>query len=94
VVCPKAEIKLFVTATPEVRAERRFDEIVSKGGTADLGEILADLKKRDARDTNRTDSPLRPAEDAHLLDTSEMSIEAAFLAAKNLIDEALARHKA
>ncbi|GAA5539750.1 (d)CMP kinase [Ochrobactrum soli] len=94
VVCPKAEIKLFVTASPEVRAERRYDEIVSKGGAADLGEILADLKKRDERDTNRTDSPLRPAEDAHLLDTSEMSIEAAFLAAKNLIDEALARHKA
>ena len=94
VVCPDAEIKLFVTASPEVRAQRRFDEIVAKGGTADFDEILADLRKRDERDMNRTDSPLRPAEDAHLLDTSEMSIEAAFLAAKNLIDEALARHKA
>ncbi|MGC0051980.1 (d)CMP kinase [Brucella pituitosa] len=94
VVCPQAEIKLFVTASPEVRAQRRFDEILAKGGTADFDEILADLKKRDDRDMNRTDSPLRPAEDAHLLDTSEMSIEAAFLAAKKLIDHAFAQHRA
>ncbi|MDT6939875.1 (d)CMP kinase [Brucella pseudogrignonensis] len=94
VVCPQAQIKLFVTASPEVRAQRRFDEIIAKGGTADFDEILADLKKRDERDMNRTDSPLKPAEDAHLLDTSKMSIEAAFLAAKKLIDHALAQHKA
>lgn len=94
VVCPQAEIKLFVTASPEARAQRRFDEILAKGGTADFDEILADLKKRDDRDMNRTDSPLRPAEDAHLLDTSEMSIEAAFLAAKKLIDHAFAQHRA
>jgi len=94
VVCPQAQIKLFVTASPEVRAQRRFDEIIAKGGTADFDDILADLKKRDERDMNRTDSPLRPAEDAHLLDTSKMSIEAAFLAAKKLIDHALAQHKA
>ncbi|MEJ5080374.1 MULTISPECIES: (d)CMP kinase [unclassified Ochrobactrum] len=94
VVCPQAQIKLFVTASPEVRAQRRFDEIIAKGGTADFDDILADLKKRDERDMNRTDSPLKPAEDAHLLDTSKMSIEAAFLAAKKLIDHALAQHKA
>lgn len=94
VVCPDAAIKLFVTASPEVRAQRRHDEILSRGGVSDFGEILADLKKRDERDMNRTDSPLRPAQDAHLLDTSEMSIEAAFLAAKKLIDTALARHGA
>ena len=94
VVCLDAQIKLFVTASPEVRAQRRYDEIISKGGTSDFNEILADLKKRDERDTNRTDSPLRPAEDAHLLDTSKMSIEAAFLAAKKLIDHALAQHQA
>ena len=81
VVCPDAAIKLFVTASPEVRAERRHEE------------SLADLRKRDERDTNRIDSPLKPAEDAHLLDTSEMSIEAAFLAAKKLIDHALAQHR-
>jgi len=94
VVCPQAQIKLFVTASPEVRAQRRFDEIIAKGGTADFDDILTDLKKRDERDMNRTDSPLKPAEDAHLLDTSKMSIEAAFLAAKKLIDHALAQHKA
>lgn len=94
VVCPQAQIKLFVTASPEVRAQRRFDEIIAKGGAADFDDILADLKKRDERDMNRTDSPLKPAEDAHLLDTSKMSIEAAFLAAKKLIDHALAQHKA
>ncbi|CUW43596.1 cytidylate kinase [Brucella vulpis] len=93
VVCPDAAIKLFVTASPEVRARRRFDEVLARGDTADFAEILADLKKRDERDMNRTDSPLRPAEDAHLLDTSEMSIEAAFLAAKKLIDHALAQHR-
>ncbi|MFD1198226.1 (d)CMP kinase [Brucella gallinifaecis] len=94
VVCPQAQIKLFVTASPEVRAQRRFDEIIAKGGTADFDEILADLKKRDERDMNRTDSPLKPAEDAHLLDTSKMSIEAAFLAAKKLIDHAFAQRTA
>lgn len=94
VVWPDAEIKLFVTASPEVRAQRRFDEIIAKGGTADYDIILADLRKRDERDMNRTDSPLRPAEDSHLLDTSKMGIEAAFLSAKKLIDHAFAQHKA
>ncbi|WP_343313207.1 (d)CMP kinase [Brucella sp. BE17] len=94
VVCPDANIKLFVTASPEVRAERRFDEIITKGGQACFDEILADLRKRDERDMNRTDSPLKPAKDAHLLDTSKMSIEAAFLAAKKLIDMALTQHNA
>ncbi len=94
VVCPEAAIKLYVTASAKVRAERRHDEIVSKGGQADFAAILADLEKRDARDMNRTDSPLKPAEDAHLLDTSKMSIEAAFLAAKKLIDTALTQHNA
>lgn len=94
VVWPQADIKLFVTASPEVRAQRRFDEIIAKGIATDFDEILVDLKKRDERDMNRTDSPLKPAEDAHLLDTSKMSIEAAFLAAKKLIDHALAQHKA
>ncbi|OLP59132.1 cytidylate kinase [Xaviernesmea oryzae] len=89
VVCPQAPVKLFVTASPEVRARRRFDEMVATGQTADFLSVLADIRKRDARDTERADSPMRPAEDAHLIDTSEMSIEAAFLAAKTLIDAAL-----
>jgi cytidylate kinase len=90
VVCPDADVKLYVTASAPVRAGRRLRDIESRGGTADFGEILADIERRDARDTGRADSPLRPAADAHLLDTSEMSIETAFLAAKALIDKALA----
>ena len=89
VVCPDAPVKLYVTASAEVRARRRFDEIVGNGIPADFLEVLADIVKRDERDMGRADSPLRPAADAHLLDTSEMSIEAAFLAAKALIDAAL-----
>ncbi|HEV7319823.1 MAG TPA: (d)CMP kinase [Ensifer sp.] len=89
VVCPDAPVKLYVTASPEVRAKRRFDEIIGNGQTADFDAIFEDVKKRDERDMGRADSPLRPADDAHLLDTSEMSIEAAFQAAKSLIDAAL-----
>jgi CMP/dCMP kinase len=86
VVCPDAQVKLYVTASPEVRARRRFDEILHNGGSADYDTILADVKRRDERDTGRADSPLRPAADAHLLDTSAMTIEAAFLAARVAID--------
>lgn len=89
VVCPQAPVKLYVTASPEIRARRRYDEIVAGGGTADYEAIFADVKKRDERDMGRSDSPLKPAEDTHLLDTSEMSIEAAFQAAKAIIDAAL-----
>lgn len=89
VVCPDAPVKLYVTASPEVRARRRYDEIVAGGGAADYAAVFADVRTRDARDMGRADSPLRPAEDAHLLDTSEMSIEAAFSAAKAIIDAAL-----
>jgi CMP/dCMP kinase len=89
VVCPDAAVKLYVTASAEVRARRRFDEIRAGGKQADFAEILADIVKRDARDSGRADSPLRPAEDAHLIDTSEMGIEAAFQAAKAIVDAAL-----
>ena len=91
VVCPDADIKLYVTASAEVRARRRLAEIESIGGTADFAEILADIARRDERDMGRADSPLKPAADAHLLDTSEMAIEAAFLAAMAVIDDVLAR---
>ncbi|MGL3608722.1 (d)CMP kinase [Rhizobium sp. G187] len=91
VVCPDADVKLYVTASPNVRARRRYDEILAKGGAADFASIFADVQKRDERDMGRADSPLKPAEDAHLLDTSEMSIEAAFLTAKSLIDAALTK---
>ena len=89
VVCPDAPVKLYVTASPEVRARRRYDEIVGRGDAADFDEIFADVQKRDERDMGRADSPLKPAKDAHLLDTSEMGIEAAFQAAKAIIDAAL-----
>jgi cytidylate kinase len=91
VVCPDAQVKLYVTASAEVRAARRTDEIVARGGKADAAAILEDIRRRDARDMGRTDSPLKPAADAHLLDTSEMDIETAFLAAKAYVDEALAK---
>ena len=89
VVCPDAAVKLYVTASAEVRAKRRFDEIVAGGGEAQFETVLADVIKRDERDMNRADSPLKPADDAHLIDTTEMGIEAAFQAAKRLIDAAL-----
>jgi CMP/dCMP kinase len=92
VVCPDAAVKLYVTASAEVRAKRRFDEELMRVGDADYEQILEDVERRDARDMGRTDSPLRPAEDAHLLDTSKMSIEAAFSAAVAIIDRALAKN--
>ncbi|TRA98323.1 (d)CMP kinase [Rhizobium rhizogenes] len=89
VVCPDAPVKLYVTASPDVRARRRYDEILTNGGEADYDAIFAEVRQRDERDMGRADSPLKPAEDAHLLDTSEMSIEAAFQAARAIIDAAL-----
>lgn len=85
VVCPNADIKLYVVAAPPVRARRRHAEMQAAGSTASYDDVLEDLKRRDARDMNRDDSPLRPADDAHLLDTSEMDIETAFRAASALI---------
>jgi cytidylate kinase len=89
VVCPDAAVKLYVTASAEVRATRRLEEILAGGGTAEFATVLDDIRRRDERDMGRADSPLRPSDDAHLLDTSEMSIEAAFSAAKSIIDAAL-----
>lgn len=89
VVCPQAPVKLYVTASSEVRARRRYDEMIARGDAADYASVFEDVKRRDARDMGRADSPLKPAADAHLLDTSEMSIEAAFQAAKTVVDAAL-----
>lgn len=90
VVCPDAEVKLYLTASAEVRAGRRLAEIEARGGTAEFARILDDIRTRDERDMSRADSPLRPAADAVLLDTSEMDIEAAFLAACAIVDVARA----
>lgn len=73
VVFPKAELKLFLTASPEVRAQRRFDELVAKGEKPNYDEVLADVNDRDYRDTHRAESPLRQAEDAIVVDNSHMT---------------------
>ena len=86
VVCADADVKLYIIATPEVRAERRYKEMMEKGEKVDYNAILADLKRRDERDMKRAESPLKPAKDAHLLDTTKLSIEGAFAAACAIID--------
>ncbi len=78
VVCPAAPVKLFVTASVEVRAERRYKELQEKSDNAIYARVLAELKERDDRDTNRAVAPLKPAEDAHLIDTSDMDADQAF----------------
>jgi len=75
VIFPDAELKLFVTARPEIRAQRRLDELTAKGETASFEEVLANLQKRDHIDSTRKDGPLRQAEDAVVIDNSDMTIE-------------------
>lgn len=86
VICPDAQVKLFVTADAVVRARRRFAELSGKGIETTFEEVLADVQARDARDMGRSDAPLRPAEDAVTLDTSDMDIDDAVAAAVELID--------
>jgi cytidylate kinase len=88
VVCPDATVKLFVTATAEERARRRAKELQAAGISVDEGAILDDIRRRDLRDTTRPVAPLRPAEDAILLDTTNLDIDAAFRAAIDLIGRA------
>lgn len=88
VICPEAEVKLFVTASPACRAERRFAELRAKGMDVVFETVLDDVKARDARDSNRAAAPLRPAEDAVLLDTSDLTIEAAVARALAVVAEA------
>lgn len=75
VVFPQAELKLFLTARPEVRAQRRYDELAAKGETPDYQDVLRDVNERDYRDTHRAESPLRQAEDAVVVDNSDMTRE-------------------
>ncbi len=81
VICPQAEVKLFVTASAEVRATRRYDELVAKGAQVTPAQVLADVRERDARDSDRAAAPLKPADDAVIIDTSQMSIDDAVAAA-------------
>ncbi len=85
VVCPKADVKFFVTASAEVRADRRFKELKEAGKPADYDVILKDIKERDERDSKRATAPLKPAEDAYLLDTSNMNATQAYQAALDFI---------
>lgn len=85
VICPDAEAKLFVTASVEIRAERRFNELSANGQTTDYETVLADVKERDRRDSERATAPLKPADDAIVIDTSELDIEAAITAAIDAI---------
>lgn len=87
VICPQAEVKFFITAAPEVRAKRRYDEFIARGMTADYDDVLKDVKARDERDATRQDAPMKPAEDAYILDTSEMGIEDVFEKAVAIIEE-------
>ena len=86
VIAPGADVKLFVVASPEVRAARRLLELRARGETADEREVLADLLRRVERDSRRTAAPLKAAPDAHLLDTTHLGIDAAFRAAVDIIE--------
>lgn len=86
IVCPDADVKIFVVADPEVRARRRFEELRTRGEDVSHESVLADLRARDARDQDRTIAPLKRADDALLLDTSELDIETAFNAAVSMIE--------
>lgn len=89
VVFPKAELKLFLTASPEVRAQRRYDELVEKGEHPDFAAVLADVNDRDYRDTHRAESPLRQAEDAFVVDNSHMTREEQMEVIYGLFDKAV-----
>lgn len=91
VICPEADVKLYVTASPEVRAERRFLELKGKGTRITREAVLEDVRARDARDMGRDTAPLIAAPDAIVLDTSEMDVEAAVRAAIDAVARARAR---
>jgi cytidylate kinase len=93
VIFPDADIKIFVTASPEVRAQRRTAELRAAGGQASEAEVLADIRRRDERDSARAAAPLKCASDAHLLDTTHLDIDAAFRAAVAIVEAARAGRK-
>ena len=89
IVCPDADVKLFVTASAEVRARRRMEELARNGESASFEDVLQWLRERDHRDETRPVAPLKRAGDAHLLDTSDLDIEATFQAAVSIIDHSI-----
>jgi cytidylate kinase len=92
-VVPHADVKIYVTASPEVRARRRTDELARKGREVEFDRILAEIRERDARDSGRAVAPLRQAEDAALLDTTDKDIDTAFRVAVDIIEKARAERE-
>jgi cytidylate kinase len=89
IIAPGATVKLFVTASPEVRAQRRVRELLERGMPAHYDDVLADIRARDERDSNRAVAPLRQAPDAILLDTSDLDIDQGIAEAIRLVEERL-----
>lgn len=87
VILPNAKVKIFITAKPEIRAKRRYDELIAKGIDASFEDVLNDLNTRDYNDSHRAEAPLKQAEDAILLDTSEFDFEQSVQAVINLIEK-------
>ena len=92
VIAPEAQAKLFITATPEVRATRRWKQLTARGQDIAFEAMLADIVKRDERDAGRGEAPMVQADDAVLLDTTDWGIEAAFDAARRIVEAARAKH--
>jgi cytidylate kinase len=90
-VCPAADVKIFVTASPEVRARRRTDELNAKGRGVAYDRILAEIRERDARDAGRSAAPLARAADAVVLDTTGLDADGAYRAAVEIVERALAK---
>ena len=88
VICPQADVKIFVVASPEVRARRRAAEFAARGEAFDEARILEDILRRDERDRTRTVAPLKPADDAHTLDSTDLDIEAVVAAAIGIVEAA------
>ncbi|HWM46277.1 MAG TPA: (d)CMP kinase [Xanthobacteraceae bacterium] len=86
VICPDADVKIFVTASPEVRARRRFLELRASHSEVSEEEILADILRRDERDRSRATAPLKPAADAHVLDTTDLDIDGVLRAAIDIVE--------
>lgn len=86
VICPEAEAKLFVTANAEIRAKRRYEELRGRGVDTSFDDVLADVHERDARDAGRTAAPLRQAEDAVVIDTSDLTVDEAIAAAIRAVE--------
>jgi CMP/dCMP kinase len=93
VIFPDADVKIFVTATAEVRARRRARELREAGDRVNEAEVLADIRGRDERDSQRAVAPLKAAPDAHLLDTTHLDIDAAFRAAIDIVEAVRAGRK-